>query len=287
MDKIELNGFFRRNLDEKKPLIYNNSGDIMFNNMEEIKLISVIRGIASVRRSYPARPSHALILRLDGSSAYDFGTKVLELHPGGMLFIPKGAQYTVRRLEDKDTEYIVFNFDCLWPDAVPRLFSTGGFGRLEEVWRLEKSWLFGGAAGRIHCTGMLYELLAHAAALESADYADRQKLGQLAPALEYLQEHMFDVDLRVETLHTLCGMSDTYFRRLFRASFGAGPREYIISRRLTRARDLLTGSDCGTVAQAAAAVGYSDPLYFSRIFTKHYGFPPSACAGMEGEVRHV
>jgi AraC-like DNA-binding protein len=31
------------------------------------------------------------------------------------------------------------------------------------------------------------------------------------------------------------------------------------------------------VAEAALAMGYDDPFYFSRLFKKHMGMPPSAC----------
>ena len=281
MEKNAQYGFFETILTEK-----NGHGKVkavmfMFNYMKEIKLINVVRGIASVHTRYPARPAHGLILRLDGCSSYEYEGGLLTLHPGEMVLIPKGTVYEVRRLEEHDTEYIVFNFDCDIPGAVPRLFSAEGFPRLEEVWRMDKNWLFGGDAGRLRCIGMVYDLLAWAAAREAADYGERRQLGRLAPAVEYLQQNNFDAALRVEGLHSLCGMSDTYFRRLFRAAFDASPREYIIDRRLIRARDLLETGDCATVGAAAAAVGYTDALYFSRIFAKRYGMPPSAIAGIK------
>jgi AraC-like DNA-binding protein len=31
------------------------------------------------------------------------------------------------------------------------------------------------------------------------------------------------------------------------------------------------------VAEAARAVGYEDPFYFSRLFKKHIGVTPSSC----------
>ena len=260
----------------------------MFTNMEEIKLINVVRGIASVRRQYGARPSHALVFRLDGSSRYSYNGRHLDLHPGEVLLLPKGLVYETRRLEEQDTEYIVFNFDADLPGAAPRVWPAAGFGRLEEVWRMERQWLFGGTAGRLRCTAMVYDLLAFAAGLDAAGYSERQKLGRIAPAVDHLQAHIFDPELRAEQLHSLCGMSDTYFRRLFRAGFGAGAREYIFGRRLARAGDLLQRGDWATVAQVAAAVGYTDPLYFSRLFTRHYGMTPSAClVGEPGGGQHV
>jgi AraC-like DNA-binding protein len=67
-----------------------------------------------------------------------------------------------------------------------------------------------------------------------------------------------------------------HFSELCRRQTGMPPLGLLIRLRLQRAMDLLQQGN-HNVAEAAAMVGYDDPFYFSRLFRKHMGLPPSAC----------
>jgi AraC family transcriptional regulator, transcriptional activator of pobA len=56
---------------------------------------------------------------------------------------------------------------------------------------------------------------------------------------------------------------------------GRGTKELIIDRRMLEAARLLRFSDL-TVGEVAYRSGFSDQLYFSRAFKRHYGEPPMA-----------
>jgi AraC-like DNA-binding protein len=71
-------------------------------------------------------------------------------------------------------------------------------------------------------------------------------------------------------------VSVPHFTELCRRQTGMPPLSLLIRLRLQRAMDLLQQGN-HNVAEAAAAVGYEDPFYFSRLFRKHMGIPPSAC----------
>lgn len=72
-----------------------------------------------------------------------------------------------------------------------------------------------------------------------------------------------------------------YVRKLFKKEMGVTPHEYLLNSRMQLARELIT-SGIGnrysnySVGQIAEACGFSEPLYFSRVFKKYYGFAPSA-----------
>lgn len=75
-------------------------------------------------------------------------------------------------------------------------------------------------------------------------------------------------------LAELAGMSEQRFSYRFQQTYGMRPMNFLIARRLERAHQLLqTGM---LVKDVAAAVGYDDPLYFSRLFKRHYGCSPQA-----------
>ncbi|MFE2726141.1 helix-turn-helix domain-containing protein [Kitasatospora sp. NPDC059327] len=55
---------------------------------------------------------------------------------------------------------------------------------------------------------------------------------------------------------------------------GSTPTEYLMRLRLDRAKVLLAGTD-RPVAHIAREVGYPDPAYFTRVFTRYVGDPPT------------
>ncbi len=73
---------------------------------------------------------------------------------------------------------------------------------------------------------------------------------------------------------TVPATKNCWFIRSFRLAMGMPPMQYITSVRLNRARMLLESTDY-PIQEIGAMVGYDNPLYFSRIFKKQMGEPPS------------
>jgi AraC-like DNA-binding protein len=69
-------------------------------------------------------------------------------------------------------------------------------------------------------------------------------------------------------------ISREYLRQLFRKRFGVSPLEYLIRRRIDAACQMLRFSDL-LVGTVALRCGFESPYYFSRMFKKLTGQPPS------------
>lgn len=69
------------------------------------------------------------------------------------------------------------------------------------------------------------------------------------------------------------GYHRTYMTKLFQRERGISPVRYLQERRMERAK-LLLGEPL-TVEEVASAVGYNDPLYFSKSFRKWVGCTPT------------
>ena len=82
-------------------------------------------------------------------------------------------------------------------------------------------------------------------------------------------------DIRLAAVAGEAGMSSSHFSRLFRKVMGLSYQEYLNSRRITKAKNLLRTSP-KSVAEIAASVGFADPTGFGRIFKKLTGKTPSA-----------
>ncbi|MGR8011155.1 AraC family transcriptional regulator [Streptomyces hypolithicus] len=69
------------------------------------------------------------------------------------------------------------------------------------------------------------------------------------------------------------GMTPAELRAAVRRSAGCSPKDYLLGIRLGHAKELLAATDL-PVAAVARRVGYDDPAYFSRLFTRRVGTPP-------------
>ena len=97
--------------------------------------------------------------------------------------------------------------------------------------------------------------------------------GRLRAVVEYIEEHL-DGGPTLEQLAAVTRLSPYHFARQFKAATGLPPHQYVIRRRVERARQLLqTGTDL-PLAQLAAPAGFSDQSQFSRHFKRLFGVTP-------------
>jgi AraC-like DNA-binding protein len=71
-----------------------------------------------------------------------------------------------------------------------------------------------------------------------------------------------------------------YVRKLFKKETGLTPHEYLLKSRMELAKSIICSGvenqySRYTVSQVAEMCGFSEPLYFSRVFKKYFGYPPS------------
>ncbi len=103
--------------------------------------------------------------------------------------------------------------------------------------------------------------------------AGAQLQGEIEDALHYFSEHYRD-PISIEEYAAGHHMSACWFIRSFRQITGVTPMQYVLSLRMASARSLLESSRYN-ISEVAEAVGYDNPLYFSRLFRKHTGMSPS------------
>ena len=85
----------------------------------------------------------------------------------------------------------------------------------------------------------------------------------------------YDKKITVSALAVEFGYSIDYFSHVFKETFGISPQKYVINKRIAAAKHLLLTTD-KTVSQIALSCGFTDPLYFTRIFSKEMGVSPTA-----------
>jgi AraC family transcriptional regulator, regulatory protein of adaptative response / DNA-3-methyladenine glycosylase II len=78
----------------------------------------------------------------------------------------------------------------------------------------------------------------------------------------------------VEKLSARMGVSDRHVRRIFEAQFGVSPLQYLQTRRLLSAKQLLTDTDL-PMTQIAHSSGFASVRRFNAAFVAHYKLNPS------------
>ena len=248
----------------------------MFGNIDNLKLISIIKGVVKGYRVYRDRPSHCIVFKLSGKSLYTFEDCELELRQGEVLFIPKGRNYTVGYADEKESRYLGINFDADIKEARPEKWTVenkSDFALFHT--KLDRFWAVHTTANNCRCMALLCEVLGNIAEQKDKNSEAKGDIEAIRPAVESLEQNIFNPDLRIGELHQLCGISDTYFRRIFTEHFGISPKKYVAKRRIIQAKAMIDSGDYNSIAEVAELTGFEDALYFSKVFKKEYGYPPS------------
>jgi AraC family transcriptional regulator len=104
------------------------------------------------------------------------------------------------------------------------------------------------------------------------DYNGGLSRHQLRQVIDYINGHL-DRDLGLAELAKIVQMSPHYFTRLFKQSTGLTPHQYVIHRRVERAKELLLNGEL-TIAEVAYSVGFANQSHLNRHLKRLLGVTP-------------
>ena len=106
--------------------------------------------------------------------------------------------------------------------------------------------------------------------------ADFESLPQdkLRCAIDYINDNL-EKDLTLAEIAASVGMSPYHFARAFKQATGFPPHQYLIKRRIEKAKNLLTQTNLA-IAEIAYRVGFASQSHFTTLFGKHTGTTPKA-----------
>jgi AraC family transcriptional regulator len=97
--------------------------------------------------------------------------------------------------------------------------------------------------------------------------------GRLRAVVEYIEEHL-DASPSLAQLAAVVGLNPYHFARQFKAATGLPPHQYVILRRVERAKQLLRAGTDLSLAEVALHAGFCDQSQFSRHFKRLVGVTP-------------
>ncbi len=219
------------------------------------------------------RPFHGLVFNDDNSykDYYFSDGTVMNTCPGELFYLPKGSSYVVKAMSsggcyainfDANTASEPFSMSIRSKDAILKCFKDAS-----KKWRQDPE------TSQTFVRRCVYDILLEMEKEISKRYIPDAQLKIISPALKKISSDFTEKDLSVSELASLCNVSEVYLRKIFVNKFGSSPKEYIISKRLSYAAQLLA-SEQFSVNEIARMCGYEELCHFSREFKKRFGVSP-------------
>lgn len=233
----------------------------------------------------PGIRDHYLIhLVVAGRGSFHIQDKKYDLGPGDLFLVKPNQLVTYSADSEEPWEYywVGFNGAC-----ANRLVQQTPFGADTPVYHgqdiplLQESlyniYLARGLAPHSEAlmVGYLYIFISHlireAQALEprSGNSSSQYVLN----AIKFIQFY-YSHDISIDDIANSVGVSRSHLYRVFMSNVGQSPIEYLTAYRIGEACHLLKTGKL-SVAEVAVSVGFFDQFYFSRVFKKQMGVPPS------------
>lgn len=131
---------------------------------------------------------------------------------------------------------------------------------------------------RVQQIGLLLQIfgeIAQALASENGNVsAPTEKMPTAVIRAMHLLESRIEHPWNLSELGNSLPINSSYLSRLFKSSIGMPPMTYLAHCRDRRAADLLLGTNL-PISEIARRVGWEDPNYFARRFSKVFGKTPS------------
>ena len=137
------------------------------------------------------------------------------------------------------------------------------------------SFLRAGASLRGNDDGYLYIFMAHLMKGSPRGHAQcgSSSSQYVLAAIKFIQFN-YSHDISVDDIAKAVGVSRSHLYRVFMSNVGQSPIDYLTNYRVSEACSLLKNSGL-SIAEIAVSVGFFDQFYFSRVFKKVKGVPPS------------
>ena len=205
---------------------------------------------------------------------------------GSITLLPAGTRFRVRWLDEAHALAVTVDPSLLREVQGSKSRGLPGLVRvaevsdpllahlmhgLREVVRMsrESQGVYGAPLGRALAT----HLLAHYGSSKTLAIGGALPLSRLRRIAEHIDRNL-DGPLSLQELSALAGLSVFHFARTFKERTGLSPHQYVLRRRVERAKELLLDSRA-SLAEIALRCGFSHQSHFTRAFHQLSGITPT------------
>jgi AraC family transcriptional regulator len=221
---------------------------------------------------------------------FKLGGKTIDQHipKGGIFFLPASHDCDVSLHSPLDTIHIYLRADLF---SEPESGPLGRAALLAPIFGQRDSVLehLGHAIGEvigdnIQGSSLFVDPIAKAIANRfiTLNYQERspdparlpsQLTGRQLRRVRDFVESQLETDIRLNAMADICGLGTEYFVRLFKATLQVSPYQYVLNRRVERAKILLSENK-QSLADIALQCGFSHQEHMTRMFRRFTGVTP-------------
>lgn len=231
------------------------------------------------------RLDYQIIYIQNGRAQFDIGGQQSNISSGQVVIIPPGTPHSYRLIRDKEavdywlhcTGYGVDHWAaaCTQP-GVPSL-TIGQSRRVVDIYRTimlelqRKEPEFIGIA-----SGLVVQLMHYIVRkqIHLEDETVQQSDIRIDQCVTLMHEQ-YAQEWTIEQLAAQVHLSPSRFIHLFSQTHHMSPYRFLNRIRIGKAKEFLD-NDHLTISEISHMVGFSNPQYFSRLFHREVGMPPSA-----------
>lgn len=201
--------------------------------------------------------------------------KEYNLLPGTIFFTYPSQYYEIDGSDDFTFLYITFN-----GEGAGRLLEDfnvsadncvyTGFGYLADFWMSSIRRI-----NKVNANALTESVLLHSMSyIANNDYNSVKTADPFENVIEYINNNYNDSNISIMKVADMFFYSKKYLSSLFVKKTNTKFTEYINNLRIQHAKKLI-GENVVSVKKLSAKCGYSDPMYFSKVFKKVTGKTPT------------
>lgn len=225
-------------------------------------------------------------LTVKGQGTVFHGDEAFEVQEGDLLLFPTGVPHYYHRskgAQEWHHRWIYFrpraywNNRLKWEECTNGVFMTKGvqisdqeklnqlFQQIEEMSKVEEPYID-------ELSLNLLEQILIRCKMNQPNLIKKRIDPRITEVVNYMAKHLSE-DFSNEQLADLICLSPSRLGHLFRDEIGMTITQWRDDQRISRAKQLLVTSNY-SINQISRLIGYSDPLYFSRVFKNKAGLSP-------------
>lgn len=282
-EKIAQDGFFNDQTVNSKRIIYTPS-NFAKENLTYLQEVGELRSLKSHTAGRNNLSSYLFFIVKSGKGTVNYGNVEYEVNAGDCVFINCMNKYTHTSSEDLWTlKWVHFNGNSM--DAIYEKYKERGgkvvfsapdplmvIALIDEINMIASSDSYLRDM-EIHekLSTLLLKIMKESWHEKEIDMTS-EKRKDLRLIREYIEQN-YEKKIQLDDLAKRYNINKYYLSHIFNEQYGISITNYIISMRITRAKQYLRFSDM-TTTEIANRVGYEDVNYFIRMFKKVENITP-------------